>query len=266
MSTRFVGTCVLIMAAAGCAETPSASVRLAMTNSSARARTSGPAAAAPSELGVKITTAYVAEDQDASGTNVGVTQAVYASPNCATFSSGDSGTNVDPDLGACGLDVGLESSAGKLITGGPDYIDLAAGQMAVDAALDAGRFAVDVGTYKYLRLDIGSNSFEAPPNGTQATLPAGTAMNYRFRAGAMTAAFEVRHLMGIDVTFDPPLVLTESMSVRVELDYDIESAVYTRPAGEHGGNYCAPAVGDTQYCLEPSSINFVPSIVVEQTP
>jgi hypothetical protein len=260
MGKRFAMVFVL---AAGCTPTETATVQLSMARATTKSAAAfgncppGNTCIAPTDLGVKITTAYLAEDIDAHGTNIGHTQAIYASPNCETF---DSGGNAEPNLGSCGLDVGMTSSADQRITRGPDYIDLTAGNEAVRAALDAGRFAVDVGSYRYLRLDIGSNAVGAPPSGSTQTLPPGTAMNYRFRAGEMTESHEMRMLMGIDVVFDPPLELTAEMSVRVELDYNIDDVILERTGGDAPN--CA-AVGDTRYCLDASRIGFVPRIVIE---
>lgn len=263
-------------ALAACTQTETATVQLTMTRGSMKQAVVanltgcpvGQTCLTPTHLGVKITTAYLAQDIDATGTNVGQTQAIYASPNCETFEAGgDGAAHVDPNLGSCGIDIGLLSSSSppQQITRGPDYIDLAAGDDAVRAALDAGRFAVDVGTYKYLRLDVGTNAPGAPPNGSRDTLPPGTAMNYRFLSDGMTEPYEIRMLMGIDVVFDPPLELTAEMSVRVELDYHIDDVIVVRTAGDAYApdTNCTPATAATRYCLDASRIGFVPSIVIE---
>lgn len=261
----------------GCANEPSVPVRVSLVPmTSARVATAGMCpfgvtCLTPTELSVKLTAVYLAEGIDASGTNVGATQAVYASPECDGI-EGRSGEGVQdqPNLGSCSIDVGLTSSSSppQTITKSPRYIDLAAGRAAVDAALDAGRFAVAPGTYQYLRLDAGSNAPQGQFNGNQDVSPPGTAMNFRFQAGAMAAPYEIRRLLGVDVAFPAPVTLTADQSVDIELGYSVVGTVYevTMGSGTPGDpTSCTPAVDGKRYCLEVGFIQFSPSLVVAPT-
>src|SRR5689334_2395899 len=90
----------------GCTDTPTAGVRVSMSSTSSQSLVS----AAPMELSVKMTAVYVTEDKDAgTGSNIGRTQAVYASPECEGI--GGEGIQAQPNLGNCSIDVGLQSSS-----------------------------------------------------------------------------------------------------------------------------------------------------------
>ena len=257
------------VALVGCAaDAPTAAVRVSMTPMGGQARTTGGAALTPSELSVKMTVVYVAEDvASGRGDNVGSTQAVYASPACDGILGADGTVQAQPDLGACAIDVGMMSSSSppKLITSSPQYIDLAAGEAAVDAQLDAGRFGVAAGTYKYLRMDIGSNAPDGQFNGNQDISPAGTAMNFRFRVPGMAQPFEIRRLVGVDVMFPTPLVITGDETVDIDVQYSLADVV--REIGPGGGApsepaACSTAVDGHQYCLDVSAIQFHPVLTV----
>jgi hypothetical protein len=248
----------------GCtSETPSAGVRVSMSVAGTQAK--AVAGITPTELSVKLGAIYVTEDVAAgTGNNIGATQAVYASPECDGIDGGDGTVQSQPNLGSCSIDVGMQSSSSppQTITKSPRYIDLAAGTAAVDAALDAGRFGVAAGTYKYLRLDIGSNAPMGQFNGNQAVSPPGTAMNFRFQVPGMTAPFEIRRLVGVDVAFAEPLVITGSETVDIDVQYSLENVVYEPGSGAPGEEMACTPAGATRYCLNVSSIQFHPVLTV----
>lgn len=248
----------------GCtSETPSAGVRVSMSAAPAQARAA--AGIAPTELSVKMTAIYVAEDRDpTTGSNIGSTQAAYASPECDGIAGGDGTIQAQPNLGSCSIDVGMQSSSSppQTITKSPRYVDLAAGTAAVDAALDAGRFGVAAGTYKYLRMDIGSNAPMGQFNGNEAVSPPGTAMNFRFQVAGMSAPFEIRRLVGVDVAFAEPLVITGTETVDIDVQYSLADAVYTPGSGPPGEDMACTPAGATRYCLNVSAIQFVPVLTV----
>lgn len=229
----------------------------------------------PLELSLKMDAIYVAYDVDATGRNVGPsdgsqpdTQAVYASPNCpAVDSSADA--QPQPNLGNCGIDVGLESSSNppQEIIASPDFIDLAAGAESVNAELAAGSFQVAAGTYKYLRLGIGSNAPGAQGNGTQDSLPEGTAMNFRFRAPGMDDALEVRRLVGIDVRFPEPLVIEEGQTVTLTLRYDVSGGAVVEIPDDSSATFnedaCTASRDGKRFCLDASRVVLVPSVSVD---
>ena len=246
----------------GCTDTPTAGVRVSMS-----AMPSGVALlGAPTELSVKMTAVYVAEDVAAgTGNNIGSTQAVYASPECDGIEGGDGTVQAQPNLGSCSIDVGLTSSSSppQTITKAPRYIDLAAGPAAVEAALDAGRFGVAAGTYKYLRLDIGSNAPTGQFNGNQDVSPAGTAMNFRFKVPGMDAPFEIRRLVGVDVAFPEPLVIAGDETVDIDVQYSLDNVVFeVGPGNGAPSEAMACTGGATRYCLNVSSIQFHPVLTV----
>ena len=228
----------------------------------------------PIELSLKMDAIYVAYDIDASGRNIGPTdgsqpdtQAVYASPNCPAVDA-EAETQPQPNLGNCGIDVGLDSSSNppQEIVASPDFIDLAAGTESVNAELAAGSFQVKAGTYKYLRLGVGSNAPRAQGNGTQDSLPEGTAMNFRFRAPGMDEAFEVRRLVGINIAFPEPLEITAGQTVTLTLSYDTSGAVVEIPDGNSATfneDTCTPSRDGKRYCLDASRVVLVPSISVD---
>lgn len=275
----------ILCCAAACGSEPTVAVRIALVPGAAPAVRAdvtsavdplpcmpGMTCLTPTELSVKITAAYVAEDIEAgTGTNVGATQAIYASPECDGIEGSSDGDAVQPqpNLGNCSIDVGLTSSSNppQTITKSARYIDLAAGPAAVEAALDAGKFGVAPGTYRYLRLDIGSNAPAGQFNGSEDSLPAGTAMNFRFQAPGMPAPYEIRRLTGVDVAFPAPVELTEANEVDVDIEYTVTGVVLASPGtgptpGDPGA--CTPPVGDpaTRYCLEVSRIRFAPVITI----
>lgn len=254
------------VALVGCADTPTAGVRVSMSSTT----DASVAAAAPMELSVKMTAIYVTEDVEAgSGTNIGRTQAVYASPECDGIDGGDGTVQAQPNLGSCSIDVGLQSSSSppQTITKSPRYLDLAAGAEAVNATLDAGRFGVEAGTYKYLRLDIGSNAPAGQFNGNQAVSPAGTPMNFRFQAGGMAEPFEIRRLVGVDVAFAEPLVIVGDETVDIDVEYNLDNVVYEAGTGAPGEEMaCTPATSTPRYCLNVSAIQFHPVLTVTSQP
>lgn len=244
----------------GCTDTaPTAGVRVSMSSTAAGA------AVAPMELSVKMTAVYVTEDVDAgTGSNVGRTQAVYASPECDGIDGGDGAVQAQPNLGSCSLDVGLQSSSSppQTITKSPRYIDLAGG--SVDDALDAGRFGVEAGTYKYLRLDIGSNAPAGQFNGNQDVSPPGTPMNFRFQVAGMSEPFEIRRLVGVDVAFAEPLVIAGDETVDIDVEYNLDDVVYEVGTGAPGEEMaCTPASSAPRYCLNVSAIQFRPVLTIQ---
>ena len=246
----------------GCTDTPTAGVRVSLSAMGSQAAV---ASAAPVELSVKMTAIYVTEDVAAgTGNNIGSTQAVYASPECEGIDGGE-GVQAQPNLGNCSIDVGMQSSSSppQTITKSPRYIDLATGVTAVNAALDAGRFGVAAGTYKYLRVDIGSNAPSGQFNGNQAVSPAGTPMNFRFQVAGMSAPFEIRRLVGIDVAFPEPLVIAGDETVDIDVQYNLDNVVYEVGVGPASDEMaCTPAGTTPRYCLNVGAIQFHPVLTV----
>lgn len=249
----------------GCTDTPTAGVRVTMSSPDRAAKAVG---LTPTELSVKMTAIYVTEDVAAgTGNNIGSTQAVYASPECDGIDGGDGSVQSQPNLGNCSIDVGMQSSSSppQTINKSPRYIDLAAGTAAVDAALDAGRFGVAAGTYKYLRLDIGSNAPAGQFNGNQDVSPAGTAMNFRFQVAGMAAPFEIRRLVGVDVAFEEPLVVQGDETIDIDVQYSLENVVFELGAGSGAPSEemaCTASVLGQRFCLNVSSIRFRPVLTV----
>lgn len=223
----------------------------------------------PTELSVRIASVYLSYDLNPDGSNATPpsgdqepTQAVYAPPSCDLRETSP-GVFGQPNLATCGLDLGATSSAGAPITSQPGYVDLAQSSSEVAAALGAGKFAVDPGTYKYLRLEVGTNALGMPGNGNPDTLPAGTAMNFRFKSAGMAAPYELRRMAGLDVQLAQPLVIAAGDAVEIELRYTVipvlvvpESAHFIEPEA------CTPAAGGKRHCLEVSALNFAPVLRV----
>jgi hypothetical protein len=201
----------LLLAATGCGG--SANAKLKMRNDTGTgaglfAQNGGPAALAgpaagaggatfvtPSVLGIKLVAVYLAEDVDpVSQNNLGNTSMIWLNGQCAD------------DIEHCGP----APTMGHVVT---SFFDFAQGTAAVNAELNAQGRKVDVGTYRYARIEFCKYGPGDQPNlqWQAGTLPAVRGM--AFSTCGVTSQ-----------RFATPLELKEGDAVEVTLAYDLAQA------------------------------------------
>jgi hypothetical protein len=203
----------LLLAATGCGG-GSASAKLKMRNDTGTAAglfapKDGPAALAgaaavtagdatfvtPTVLGIKLVAVYLAEDVDpVTQNNRGNTSMIWLNDQCAG------------DIESCGP----APTMGHVVT---SFFDFAQGTTAVNVALNAQGRKVDVGTYRYARIEFCKYGPGDQPN---LQWQAGTLPSVRGMAFATCGVTSQR--------FATPLELKDGDAVEVTLAYDLAQA------------------------------------------
>lgn len=158
---------------------------------------------APTVFGIKLLAAYISEDiSEERGDNIGKTGIIYLNPQC------------DDDISHCdisGGDAEDGSAMDKIVT---DYFDLARTNDEVNEALNAQARSVEEGTYRYVRLEFCKyNSQDAD--------------NIKWQADGMDEprTFQ-RNMCSVNsVKMDPPLQVSASHAVTVNLSYDLSQSI-----------------------------------------
>lgn len=190
------------------------------------------AAAAPSELKVKLKSIIIVEDKDGAtadsgwnGNNRGNAFKVWANPTCSTSTTGSDGTT-----------YGEIKSDAECNTAGITYFDLNRSSDAVNTDLNSQSVAVPAGSYNYITM--GFLGDQQGPNNTYKNVSwahSSTSTSTQEYASIRTE---------FSAKFPTTLTIAEGQTVTVTLDYSLASAVTTGLAG--AGEEKVPGQGTYQ--------------------
>jgi hypothetical protein len=198
---------MVAVVASGC--TSGANVKLSLSNQTSTAARTIDIAADGTELQLKLLTVSLAPDVDpVTMDNIGVSANIWIAPECAA------------DPSNCNVDGFTLPAGGPRVT---QYFDLARPSEAVNADLEAEMTQVDVGSYRYVRLEM----CKALGGQTEATVPtllwAGP--------GIAEQSFTSGDCGRTSLPFDPPLTVAAGDTLAVTLGYDLSHAIVAGAPG-----------------------------------
>ena len=154
-----------------------------------------------STLGTKMVQIYLVEDVGGDGwDNVGQNAAIWVNPSCPVTTD---------DNGVTHMSDGCDTTK---IT---DFFEFARPSADVNAALNAQKRPVGVGTYRYVRLQVCDNTV-TDPNIRFASTVGGAPEPKITRTGNCVME---------PAKIDPPVTIAEGDSVEVALKYDLSTAI-----------------------------------------
>lgn len=186
---------------------------------------------------MKLLAAYLAEDLDENGANIGLSSMIYVNPEC------------NNDLRHCDVSTG-DAGGGEAVENIVEtFFDFSPG-VDVNAALGAQALEVAVGTYKYSRLEFCKQNEENVANVIWGgAFGEDTVPPTEFERNACTYA---------SAEMNPPLEVAEGDNIAVTLACDLSSSVFSLEPEEtpQPSDHCV-TVNATKYCFQMP--NFVPS-------
>jgi hypothetical protein len=182
------------------------SARLQMSNDTPVARTL-PTLADGTSLRLKIIAVYLAQDVDpVTMNNIGNTAMIYLNPECGG------------DIENCNIDGFTDPVGGPRVK---EYFDLARPTAEVDAQLNAQVASVDVGSYRYARVEM-CKSYDR-------SLPTVPSLMWKGPGMSAEHAFTSGDCGRTSQAFAPTLDLASGDSVAVTLGYDLAQTIVTGP-------------------------------------
>jgi hypothetical protein len=175
----------------------------------------------PTVYKMKLMCAYLAENiTSGRQDNIGQTQMIWLNPQCADI------RNCDPDTTTY-------------------WFDFAQNITAVNAELNKQNRTINTGTFRYVRLEFCKEAAKLP--------------NLQWQAGNMTApaTFTVSDCAMTSVAADPPIVLKEGGSIRIQLAYSLFEFITVMAGQTFTMGQCS---SDGRYCAS-NTVQFTPSFV-----
>jgi hypothetical protein len=168
---------------------------------------------AASTFKMKMIAAYVAADIDpVTGNNVGDSEMIWLNPVCGT------------DIMHCDVSGGKAEDGAPYIKIVSDFFDFTSTLLA-NASLNSQNRDIQVGTYKYVRLEFCKLNQESVPNVTWASTAAGVNDE---------VSYSVTNCVVNSVVFDPPMSVKAGNTVTISVDYDLAGLVTT--SASNGAN------------------------------
>ena len=187
---------------------------------------------------VRLIAAYISEDTDENGDNVGATGIFYMNPAC------------EDDIMHCDISGGTAEDGAPMDKVINDFFDWGADSGTVNAALNASSKGIETGTYRYVRLEF-------------CKYNEGNARNFKYSwasNGGDPIEFQRNSCTINSAVMDPPLEVADGDEVTVNVAYDLSQAIHALDPNEpFTGNGECDSADSTQarHCLDIPQ--FVPS-------
>jgi hypothetical protein len=175
------------------------------------------------EFKMKLIAAYLTEDIDpVTQNNKGMTAMIYLNPDCGE------------DIMHCDISGGTAEDGAPMSKVVTSFFDFAQTSATVNTALNSQERSIDVGTYRYARLEFCKYNSENSENIQWAGGSSGGTISFKRNSCTVNSA-----------AFDPPIEVKKGDAVTVTLAYDYSTAVKT--GTDASGDNCTGTAGSSTY-------------------